>query len=445
MIEVFMDQTKVGVAETVETGSRQRRLVFTYDRDWIASPAAFAISPEMPLSFGPHEPFTTRHTPLAFDDAAPDRWGRDLVDAEHRREARETRQRWQPLDEVGLLLAVSDETRQGALRFRVGGSFLSASTRRAEVKDLADLRQAAARFEESGVVDEGVQHLIGVGSSPGGAAPKAWVHDEHGHMWLAKFPRTSDTGDVSAWELVAIDLQRAAGIDVQPSQIVRLNEFESVFMTRRFDRDRDRRIPYQSFKTMFMLDEGEHKDYASLSREVSRISSAPLADGEQLFSRAAFGVMVNNIDDHMRNHGLIRSAAGWRLAPSFDVNPSRRGFSDTPLTSEDDPANPDLRLLVERAEDFHMTKQQAARRLADIAQAVDSWPHHAKGIGIENDAIEAMGTAFDESHRDLAKGLPATVTGRHQTSVSSGTGDVWVKPHARRGQHVEGHWRRHRG
>lgn len=182
IFEVFMDQTKVGTAETVETWTRQRRMVFTYDRDWVASEGSFPISPEMPLDAGPHEPPASRYTPFAFDDAAPDRWGRDLINAEHRRASQMAGKLWQPLDEIGVLLAVNDETRQGALRFRVDGSFLATQTPRARVGDLTALGRAAAKFEGSGEIDEAVEHLIGVGSSPGGAAPKAWIHDDDDHM-----------------------------------------------------------------------------------------------------------------------------------------------------------------------------------------------------------------------------------------------------------------------
>src|SRR5699024_10977005 len=101
-------------------------------------------------------------------------------------------------------------------------------------------------------------------------------------------------------------------------------------------------------------------------------------------------VMVNNIDDHMRNHGLVHAGVGWRLAPSFDVNPEPRGFSDTPLTPDDDPTDPDLRLLIAHAEDFLLTEEQAKHRLAKIASVVDKWPVQAKHAGIETEAIDSM-------------------------------------------------------
>lgn len=442
-LEVFMDTELVGTVHVLPTNSRHRRIAFTYAQQWLSNPAAFPISPEMPLDAGRHEPPLWKNLPYAFDDAAPDRWGRDLLQAEHRRQARAAGQRWQLLDDLGLLLAVDDTTRQGALRFAENGTFVAPPTHQATLHDLSALRAAATKFEESGEIDESVEHLIAVGSSPGGAAPKTWVVDDDGQMWLAKFPRISDRGDVSAWEHVATILQHQAGIHVPDSHIIRHDPHESIFLTRRFDRDGERRIPYQSFNTMLRLRDGDRKDYATLAREVSQISANPQADGQQLFARAAFGVMVNNIDDHMRNHGLIRVGAGWRLAPSFDVNPERHGFSDTPLTPEDDPANSDLRLLLDRAEDFHMPRNQAAQRLGEIAQAVESWADVARDVGIDRDEIETKSAAFDEYHRSIAYELAHA----HQSQApvvieSTESGSVWVKPHMRGERKIEGHWRK---
>lgn len=36
-----------------------------------------------------------------------------------------------------------------------------------------------------------------------------------------------------------------------------------------------------------------------------------------------FNVLVANRDDHPRNHGSLRTASGWRLAPAFDMNRAR--------------------------------------------------------------------------------------------------------------------------
>ncbi len=70
----------------------------------------------------------------------------------------------------------------------------------------------------------------------------------------------------------------------------------------------------------------DHEDasYLDIARAIAELG-APAAieeDLHQLFRRVVFNVMTANRDDHLRNHGFLRTAEGWRLAPAFDVNPS---------------------------------------------------------------------------------------------------------------------------
>jgi len=57
----------------------------------------------------------------AFADSAPDRWGRNLIRKAERSRAREEGRVPRHLDDLDFLLGVSDDTRQGALRFRAPG------------------------------------------------------------------------------------------------------------------------------------------------------------------------------------------------------------------------------------------------------------------------------------------------------------------------------------
>ncbi|MEB0161060.1 HipA domain-containing protein, partial [Pseudomonas sp. AH2 (2023)] len=62
-------------------------------------------------------------------------------------------------------------------------------------------------------------------------------------------------------------------------------------------------------------------DYLELADVLPTWSSQPDKDLAQLCRRIAFGALVRNTDDHMRNHAFIRTGDGWRLSPAFDVNP----------------------------------------------------------------------------------------------------------------------------
>lgn len=448
MIEVWVDDRQAGsFVEEVRPNFQKSSMTFTYLDSWLADPRSFAVSPDLPLQRGPHTPAVHRTTFRSFDDAAPDRWGRRLMDTRFRQEAKEGNERYRPASEIEMLLAVDDNTRQGALRFRRDGAFISAGGPRAGVQELKKLVAAADRFREDGSVDDDVRELIGVGSSPGGAQPKAWIHAPDGTMMLAKFPQTSDLYDVSAWELTAARLQADAGIRVMPSKRIDLGPDSSVFLTQRFDRDGSRRIPYMSFRTAFDTRE-ERPDYATLAREVAAISTAPDDDAAELFSRAAMLAMINNIDDHMRNHGLLHVGNGWRLSPSFDVNPSRDGASDTPLTPEDDPFDRDVRLLLECAGDFRLTRDQALDRLRTVEASVSGWRETAIASGVDPDALNHMSRAFENDNRDRVQSMRESPVLIYDLGPGPAnqqkTGDIWVHPHTRRGQPVEGHFRRRR-
>lgn len=65
--------------------------------------------------------------------------------------------------------------------------------------------------------------LVAPGSLLGGARPKASVVDEHGQLWIAKFPSGQDEYDVGAWEAVVKELAQAAGLRVATGQVKRFN------------------------------------------------------------------------------------------------------------------------------------------------------------------------------------------------------------------------------
>ncbi|WP_454809528.1 type II toxin-antitoxin system HipA family toxin [Paenarthrobacter nitroguajacolicus] len=448
-VEVLVNETLAGVMDIETDGlSSREHLSFTYADSWMSSAEAFEVSPELPLRRGPQSPTQGRELFGAFQDASPDDWGKKLLFEELRQQAiAKGTGRIPPTGEAGYLLLVNDATRQGALRFSEKGQFLSSWGRSAGIRDLRELAQEARFFAETGEVKAENSLLIGAGSSPGGAQPKAWVRDDDESMLLAKFPKTSDVGNVQLWEMVAIRLQQRAGIRVAESRLMQLSEFSHIFLTRRFDRDGERRIPYMSVRTALQLDTYSHPDYVKIASEVAHISAEPAQDANEMFSRAAFIAMVNNTDDHMRNHGLLRTNKGWRLSPSFDVNPVPTGTSETPLTPNGGLFDRDVRDLLEYADAFRLTRNAAIGRLQQVANAVSHWREEALNLGAEPDSLDYMTKAFEgENAKRMASLAPAPAVidmGRPSTPVPPKShGDVWVPEHMRAGKLVRGHFRR---
>jgi len=170
-----------------------------------------------------------------------------------------------------------------------------------------------------------IAQLIAPGSSLGGARPKANYRTPNGSAWIAKFPSRTDRRDVSAWEHVYAQLARAAGIDVPETELLDVAGPARTFATRRFDRTTDGRRLYASALTLTGRITTEGADYADIARAITaNVAAASVRDDlAQLYRRMTFNVLAGNRDDHMRNHGFLRTATGWRLAPAFDMNPAR--------------------------------------------------------------------------------------------------------------------------
>ncbi len=101
----------------------------------------------------------------------------------------------------------------------------------------------------------------------------------------------------------------------------------------------------------------------------------------RLYRRMTFNVLAGNRDDHLRNHGFLRHADGWRLAPAFDMNPSRETREHaTAVNGKVD--SPDARDVLEVRAFFGLSEKAARDVIADVADAVSEWRSIAGSVGI---------------------------------------------------------------
>jgi serine/threonine-protein kinase HipA len=214
------------------------------------------------------------------------------------------------------VLGVHDAQRLGALRFRVGdGPFLDDDGARAAppLTSLRALEQASLTLERSADDDQvrdALRLLLVPGSSLGGARPKASVTDTDGSLWLAKFPSTADSHDAGAWEAVASTLARDAGVVMAPARAERFSHRHHTFLTKRFDRQLDVRRHFVSAMTMTGHVDGEPGSSLELADVLIQHGAAPEIDLEQLWRRIVLSMCITHVDDHLRNHGFLWTAAG---------------------------------------------------------------------------------------------------------------------------------------
>lgn len=378
---------------------------FTYVDEYIANPRAYSLDPGLPLETGAHQSLLGHPMFGAFGDCAPDRWGRTLVKRREAAQARVEGREPRSLGEADYLLGVRDDLRKGALRFRRDDGPFEAMDDRGvpALTDLPELLTLAARAEADSADLPDLQRLIRVGSSLGGARPKAHVRDAGGNIAIAKFPSAAhDTWNVTAWEKVALELAAQAGVTVPASTLLNLAG-RNVLVVDRFDRTRDAdggpagRVGYVSAMTMLQSTDGEQGSYLEIAEAIETRSSHATADLRQLWRRIVFSILISNTDDHLRNHGFLHEDGDtWRLSPAFDVNPNPEPgpkHLSTAIDLADDRASISLALSV--ADYFRLSAEEANGIVAQIQTAVSHWATIAHQYGLSSQEVTAMAWAFD--------------------------------------------------
>jgi len=293
---------------------------FTYGRSYLARVERIPLDPiNLPLREGTVRTALNGGLFGALRDAAPDFWGRVVIERTH-----------SPAHELDYLLATSD-TRVGALSFGqtpqppeldyTAGVPLESLERAAEFA--AAIEEGLSGDESTILLDPG---LLDPSSGVGGARPKTVVVDGDGQLWVAKFPARSDRWNNAVAEATYLRLAQECGIRVPENRIIEVRG-RSILLVRRFDQSPGPvRRPFLSAHTLLGLDDSVTDrtgwSYIDLAHALRRISVEPDTDTRELYLRATFNALTSNIDDHPRNHAVVWESGGWRLSPAYDLTPS---------------------------------------------------------------------------------------------------------------------------
>jgi len=373
----------VGALRTVRT---LRGVSLRYGADWLAR--GFALSEDLPLidqEFLPQEKDTAAG---AVDDARPDRWGERVI---------------RVIDKPPRLSLLEYLYFAGDDRFGALGVSTSAEQylpRRLgpipSLKDAAEIHELIRKLLANETIAEAEKRLLAPGVSMGGARPKALV-GSGGDQWVLKFS-DGDAIDTPLVEHAAMTLAAKAGIRVADTKSVRLVDGHAVAV-RRFDRVGERRR-HALTANVALKAAGEALGYPELAQLLRRrgiaAGGANLAQMRELFRRMVFNILIDNTDDHEKNHVLlVDDAQQFELSPAFDVLPSGQALGYQQMRVGEDEADATLANALSMATLFALNRHEAQREVAAVAGVVAQWKKHFAARGVSRHDIEALAEQID--------------------------------------------------
>ena len=372
---------------------------FVYGRSYLANQDAVEFDPvELKLSTRTYETARLGGVFGALRDAGPDYWGRSVIE-KHAGKVQ--------LGELDYLLESPDD-RAGALGF--GHNNIPPAPRRKfnETKDLEKLQDLAEALDNDEIPNDPqsrqVQDLMLLGTSMGGARPKAVVQDGDG-LWLAKFNRADDRWNNARVEHAMLRLARECEIKTAESRIETAGG-KDVLLVKRFDRERTprgyTRARMVSGLAILRSDEApdarQNWSYLVLVEELRRIVEDAKKDARELFRRICFNSLISNLDDHPRNHAIIAKEKHWKLSPAYDLTPSvpvsvdRR---DLALDCGDRGRYANAKNILSQHARFLLDKAEAEKIVDNMkAQVEATWYETLRASGVSEKDAETVRAAF---------------------------------------------------
>ena len=350
-VRVFIGGDLVGTLARDDEGIA----CFEYDAGWLAR--GFAISPfSLPLQPGLFRPAWEPFSGMfgVFSDSLPDGWGRLLVD----------RVLWKSgiapehVDELSRL-AIVGSGGMGALRYEPDFG----KTSDVSIEDY-DGFAAACRDVLADREVENLDELVAMGSSSGGARPKALI-SYHGESWIVKFPTRSDGPNAGKLEYEYAACAKECGIRMPETRLFPSAETPGYFGVKRFDREGAGRIHVVSAAGML---EVSHRfpalDYRALM-QLTLLLTDDMAEVEQMYRLMCFNVFAHNQDDHAKNFSYVFRDRRWELSPAYDLTYSTT-FGGEHSTTVNGRGNPSRDDLLDIAREFGIPRRTAMSVADDI-------------------------------------------------------------------------------
>ena len=143
--------------------------------------------------------------------------------------------------------------------------------------------------------------------------------------------------------------------------------------------------------------------YPELARILRRVGvtqdDTNVRDAQELFRRMVFNILVDNTDDHEKNHSLLVvnpfENGRLKLAPAYDVLPTNSGQGYQEFICGLHGRDSTLKNAMSECEAFGLTSMQAAAQVAAVIKVVDGWREHFYQAGVSERDVQSLAERID--------------------------------------------------
>ena len=270
-----------------------------------------------------------------------------------------------------------------------------------ELVDVAQIDELVKKVAAGEPVPASQRRLISPGATMGGARPKALLNIR-GEQWVLKFSEPGETIDMPLVEHAAMTLAGRAHIGVAATQPIALARGHAVAV-KRFDRtygmDGGRRRHALSANVALKA-AGEGLGYPELAQLLRRrgVAESLLARTQmaELFRRMVFNILIDNTDDHEKNHALLMNDRGeYELSPAFDVLPSGHALGYQQMRVGVDMADSSIANALSEHGQFGLKRDEAESQVRQVVAVAAGWKEHFSTAGVRAADVESLAQQID--------------------------------------------------
>lgn len=406
---------------------------FEYDAsfkklNWDLSPLKMPVSatksifnfPELKAD-NTNEHDTFKALPGLLADVLPDKYGNQLMNAWLTQHGRAQNS----MNPVEMLCFIGTRG-MGALEFEPAAINEHKRSFGIELDHLVEMakyvlsQRSSFRTNVSKHKSEAINDIIKIGTSAGGARPKAVIayNPKTGEVrsgqtkapqgfehWLIKLDGVSDVQHGASMgygrvEMAYYQMATACGISMMPSRLFEENG-RAHFMTQRFDREGANTKHH--IQTFCALNHFDFNAVTSFSYEqifqTMRELKLSYAEAEQMYKRMLFNVMARNCDDHTKNFAFrLKMNSQWELAPAYDLchayQPKHQGLSQHALSVNG------KRKQIKKKDLLQIGELIGCKQLAIIFEEIEYHVMHWKNFAKDCDVSPKLRDAIDKTIKD---------------------------------------------